>query len=259
MKRTIKAVALAALLPLALSGCGDDSSSNDDTGKSFAEKPASEIRDAALKDIEDITSMTVVVRTEFGEHALESEISTDTEGRCVGTIQMGGGETRFVITGGDYYYTADEAFYKANTEADDELAAAYDGKWFKTPSAGQAQYAEQCAPAEITENFSADDEFSVGDVREIDGQDAIELISADQSVTAWIAVEGRHHLLRLVLKPDVGDGGFGYTDQGSGAQSTAPFEGDEREGVVVTFTDYGKKVVAEVPSGDILTDGDTGA
>lgn len=212
---------------LGLTGCGsdDDGGGGDDNG--FAEQSVDKIKEAVIADMRDAKSLTMSGNVTSDEGTTTLELSSDTEGNCAGTVSMGQGSADFIQNADAVFIRADEEFWRANAgENADDVVKVIGDKWAKLPS-GQNQFAEFCDLDNFIKEIDDDGDKGgdkKGEETEVDGQNAIEIISEDDGDInhVWVATEGKHYILKL---------------QG---------EGDEHG--EFTLTDYNEKVDAQAPA-----------
>jgi hypothetical protein len=228
--RTLGTLLLGVATTAALTGCGSS-----DGGGDFADQSAEKIESQVKADMKSASSLTMSgsVTDDDGETAID--LAVDTEGSCVGTLGRDGAEAQVLSVDGASYLKADEEFWGSQGGAQaSQLTALLGDKWAKLPS-GDGEFAEFCDLDNFLEQFfeeSDDDDpkMTKGDVTEVDGQDALELVSTedDTTTTAWVAVDGKHYILKIEREGD---------DSGS-----------------FTFTDFNEEVDAEVPAEDEVVD-----
>ncbi|KQY57201.1 MULTISPECIES: hypothetical protein [unclassified Nocardioides] len=226
--KAVALVALAALAPFGLAGCGDDSGDDSDGGsKSFADQSAEEIKDATIKDMQDVSSLTMTGNFTNDGQETALDLTTDVDGRCTGTMTINGGQAQIISTGTDSFLKADEAFWTASAgDTAPQIIAVLGDKWAKLPA--DNDFAEVCDLDQMLDEFNDTDDdkkATVGDVTEIDGQDAVEIKSEDEngeSSTAWIAVDGKHHILKLSTSEGDEPGEFTFTNYDEEVDAQAP-------------------------------------
>jgi hypothetical protein len=212
-------------LAVSLAACGKDSG--------FADKSVADIEAAALTDMKTLSTLHLagsIAMTE-GDVALDMDVST--AGDCSGTMTIKGGTAQILSVGGTSYLKGDEAFWTANAGAQAQAVIALVGdKWLKT-GGSDAQLAELCDLDKFLDGMDKDEGTgdAKGEITEINGVDAIEISSENNGATthAWVAVDGKHYVVKL--------------------ETT----GGDQPGTM-TFTDFDKELNLTAPPADQITD-----
>lgn len=219
----------AALVATALLGAAACGSSNADGGDSdFADQSASDIKDAAIKDMKTVTSLTMDGTIKEKGQELSLTLSSDTDGTCAGEITQGGGTAQFI--GGDgTFLKGDEAFWTntvGGAQQAQQILALVGDKWAKVPAEAGASFESFCDLDNLLEDFTKEDDSKVqkGDTEEVDGQDAVIIEGKSDSgdpTKAWIAVDGKHHILKLQGEGDT-SGSFTFSEYDEPVKADAP-------------------------------------
>jgi hypothetical protein len=225
------ALVATALLGAAACGSGD----GDDGGDDFADQSAADIKDAAIEDMKSVTSLKMDGTISESGEEVTLKLSSDTDGQCAGEISQSGGTAQF-IGGDETFLKGDEAFWTNTTggaQQAQQILALVGDKWAKVPAEAGSSFESFCDLDNLLEDFTKEDDSEVkkGDTDEVDGEDAIILEGTSDSgnpTKAWIAVDGKHHILKL---------------QGEGDTSGS-----------FTFSDYDEPVDAEAPPADEVVD-----
>ncbi len=191
--RSLKLIAGGAGALVLLSGCGGD----------FAEGSLEDITKASSKDMKELKSLRLEgdVTTDGQQVSMDMQMTTD--GDCQGTVGLMGGEAEFLSVGGDTWFRPDEEFWRA-TAADraDQIIALVGDKWVVLPP-GEADVSSFCDLDELLDEFDdedPDDDTTKGDTDEVHGEEAI-IIEGESDegdpMKAWIAVDGKHYILKL--------------------------------------------------------------
>lgn len=217
----------AALVALSFgaSACGSEA---DD----FADQSATEIRDAALADMKKAKSLTMKGDYTAQERKTSLEISMNDDGECTGTISLGGVSAELLNTKDASYLKADEDFWKlslgANPQAD-LVVKTLAGKWAKVPPTSGG-FAEECDLDALVDKFtdSDDDAGKKGKVKDVDGEQAVPLVSKNgkETTTVWVAAEGRHYILKIDVEGGEEPGGFAFSDYDKKVELDVPADKD---------------------------------
>ena len=219
------AAALATTVVLGASACG----SKDDGGSDgFTDKSAEDIKNAAIDDMKDVTSLTMegTITSDGKEQKLK--LSSSTDGTCAGEITVSGGTAQF-ISGEESFLKGDDAFWNGvagSPAAAQQILALVGDKWAKVPP-GQGGFDSFCDLDNMLEDFTKDDsdgDVKKGDTDDIDGKEAIELTGkTDDGDTshAWVATEGDHFILKLEAEGSQ-PGSFTFTDYNEPVDADAP-------------------------------------
>ncbi|CAM5725126.1 hypothetical protein [Streptomyces glaucescens] len=241
MRRTaLAALCLAAATTVGLTGClpGEDKADDKPKGP-FAGLTGGEIADRSVKATTGAPSLRLAgeVPDEESGGTIRFDVAVNSKGECSGTFGTGEGKADLIRTGDTLYMRYDEAFLRAQSEGEpeEETDAVVDmmaGKWTSMAATGP--------DAEGVADFCDLDQLlgDAGDVKSnaargrtttVDGTPAIVLTEKDgkDRYTLYVATQGKPYLLRL--------------------DSTTA---GERNSLV--FSDYGKPVAAEKPSGEII-------
>jgi hypothetical protein len=219
---------LTGLLAATLAACGSDGGgeSND-----FADQSIDKIKEQVLADMHDAKSLTLKGSFSSDSQETSLELSADTDGNCTGSVSAGEGTADFIKAGDATFIKADEAFWRANAGASaDAVLKVIGEKWAKLP-AGVNQFAEFCDRdtfiKELEDDNEGDEKAEKGDETEVDGQQALEIISDEDGDTthAWVATEGKHYILKLESEGDE-PGEFTFNDYDEPVDAKAPADGE---------------------------------
>ncbi|WP_053914157.1 hypothetical protein [Streptomyces sp. TP-A0875] len=259
MRRTpLVALCLAATAALAVAGCqaGSDAGSDADAASSgkparsakpgtspadpFAGLSAAEIADRAFKATRGAGSLRMKgdVPDEETGGTIRIDIAVDRDGRCAGTMSLGGeGKAELIRTGDTLYMKYDERFLRAQSEGEpkadvDAAVALLAGQWTKTSAAGEdaKDIGGLCdLEAVLGEAEPAGSDVTRGESTSVDGTPAVVLHEKDGADrhTMYVAAEGKPYVLRL---------------DGTSA----------KEPGTLTFGAYDEPVRAEAPAGKVI-------
>lgn len=224
----------AALVATALVGVAACGSGDSDGGDDFTDQSATEIKDATIKDMKAVKSLTMDGTVEQGGQEIKLNLSADTDGTCAGEISQQGWTAEF-IGGDETFIKANEDFWRSNFGANaDQILALVGDKWAKVPEEAAASFDSFCDLDSFISEFTKDDDDSdvkKGDTDEVDGEDAIIIEGTTDDgdpSKAWIAVDGKHRILKL--------------------------EGEGDAKISFAFTDYDEPVDADAPPSDEVVD-----
>jgi hypothetical protein len=188
---------------VAATGCGGGD------GDSFADQPIKQITQAVDEDMKSVKSLHMKGQLTSSGQKVGVDLSVTTGGQCEGAVSVGNGSTRVMSTGDAAWMKPDDAFWEQ--QAPDQAALieqTVGDKWVVVPT--DSSVASFCDLDSFLKSFSEDTNDSDGPTRKegvesVSGQDALKLTgkSDGQDMTAWVAVDDPHHLLKLEL----GEGG----------------------------------------------------
>ena len=201
----------------------------------FAAQSATEIKDQVVADMKELDSLTMSAKITSNGEDIQLDLSMDTTGQCEGSMQLQGGTADLLSVDGDVYIKGDEAFWTATAgEQAETVLAVLDDRWAK--QAGTGGFGSFCDLDSLLSSFE-DDEGSdaeeakdptVGDVVEYDGQQALQLVTEQDSgtTTVWVAAEGAHYILRMENVGETEPGTITMTDFNEPLEVEAPAEDD---------------------------------
>jgi hypothetical protein len=192
----LRAAAAVALLVLA-TGCGGG---GDDEGD-FADRPASEIADAAKADMKELDSVTYTGDITSGGDRVTLDIQASSSGDCTGTIGLGEGRAEVLAKDGDAWFRPDEAFWRQQAPDQAELIIATVGdKWVVDTN---AEFAQFCDLDDFFDNVFADAEddakYETVGTDELDGQAVVKVDNTSDrgTSTGYVVVDDPHYLLKV--------------------------------------------------------------
>lgn len=222
------AAAAAGVLTIALAGCGDDGDGGDD----FAEQSYQEIKDAAIEDMGDAESLRLSGTIEEDGQELTIDLAIGGEGECVGTIAMNGAEGEIISNSDGLFIKGDETFWESTAPGQAEVILdMLDGKWAKTPPQGDEGFGELCNLDNFVDELAEEDDekenVEVGDVEEVDDQDAVLLSGEDEdggTTRAWISVDSPHYILKMEKEGGDDPGQMSFSDYDEDVDASSPPE-----------------------------------
>lgn len=206
-----------------VAGCGSSSSG-------FSKESAKSIVNAAVKDTKALKAVKISGSITSSGQQTTIDLSTDTDGKCSGTVGVGGAKADVVASGGVSYIHGDEAFWRtAGGTSADQIIQLLGDKWAKLP--GGSGFGDACdLDSMFDELGDIKGTLSKGDTGKVGGKDAQEIISkTDKGTThAWVSTEGKHYLLKVTKTGD---------DAGT-----------------LTLSDFNKPVDAKIPAATDVVD-----
>jgi len=220
-KNKLATYAIGMAVAAALTGCGDDESSD------FADKSAKDIVAAAQKAMSGLESVHLEGEITTDGSTITMDLSSSTTGNCEGDFSIDGGALEVLQVDGEGWFKADEAFWQqqAPDQAAQIVAEAGD-KWVIDP---ENQFTSFCDLEGLLEELSSpdeDDKFEKDGTDDVDGDDAVKINGEDS--TALIATDEPHYILKL---------------EGSGDDEGA-----------ITFSAFDDEIDVEAPAADDTVD-----
>jgi len=224
--RSVLGAVAGVTLAASLTACGGG-------GNDFTDSSVEEIEKAVKADMKKATSLKMKgsIKQDGGETKLD--LAIDTDGNCEGELGRDGAVAQILSVDGESYLKGDEAFWKASAGSSAEMITQMIGdKWAKMPSDG-GQFDEFCDLDNFLEDLNdndKDNKITKGETKDIDGEEALELITKEDGDTtrAWVATEGKHYFLVM--------------------------EREGEESGKITFSDYDEKLDIAKPGSDEVVD-----
>lgn len=228
------AVAAAAVLLIGAAGCGGSDKKADkpkaDNGKAFASQTAEEIKTQTIADMRDLSSLRISGDIGTGDQAMGIDLALDTSGTCAGTMEIRGGTAQIMQVNGNTYLKGDDAFWNASSGAGAaaQIQKTLGDKWAKLPEE-QGAFGAICDLDQLLDEFDKPAEAAkdpqVGDLVDLDGQPAVQLITEENNggtTTAWVAAVGDHNLLRIERVGGDNPGTIKMSDFDTPVEATEP-------------------------------------
>ncbi len=213
----IKLAASAFGVLALLTACADDGGDDGDGDSGFAEESAADIQAAAIEDTQAIESVHLAGTVTQGDGEIGLDISMNTDGDCDGTVSRGeDGEAQVTSLDGTSWFKPDEAFWRAQAgpQADQILALVGD-KWVLLPE-GDQSFSSFCDLDQLLGQIGEDPETTEkGDTEDVDGEEAVQLTRKGDdggTITAWVAVDDPHHILKIEQSGGDGPGSFTFSE-----------------------------------------------
>jgi len=206
----------------------------------FAGLSGGEIVDRAVKATSGADSFRIKgnIPDEETGGTISMDMALDSKGDCAGHMSMDGeGRADLIKNGDTVYMKYDETFLRAQSEGEpkgdvDAAVALLAGKWTKMSAKGEG--AEDLAGfcdlnTILGDATDGESDATRSKTTTVDGTPAITLYEKDgkDSFTLYVATEGEPYVLKLV--------------------STTPSDPGS-----LSFSDYGKPVPTDKPTGDVL-------
>ena len=218
-------VVAALVAALVIAACGSSGSggshSSSTASNGVASKSPEQILNAAVAAAESASSVHVG-GTLHQQGTLALNLNLVTGKGAAGTISQGAPKFKLVVTGGDFYFQGNRAFWlkAAHSQAAVQLLL---GKWIRYPSAG-AQFASvshlTSIKALMDALVKAHGTLSKGATTTVNGQPAIALDDSNGG-KLYVATTGKPYPLRLIAKHSTG-GEVSFTQYGHAFTITAP-------------------------------------
>jgi hypothetical protein len=198
MRGTLVAVAVTATL---MTGCGSDG--GDGSGGDFTDQSAEKISDAAKDAMADLEAVTIDGTLTSDGQEIGITMSIGKGGNCTGSFSTQGATAEILGVEGTTWFKPDEAFWTlfAGAEAAPQVIAAAGDRWVTLPD-DDTSFKPFCDIEQFLGELvdSGDADYEKGDVKEIDGEDTIEVISdrPDEGTSSgFILVDGDHYLVKI--------------------------------------------------------------
>ena len=183
----------------ALTACGGDSDSED-----FTDQSGAKIADASKKAMGDLDAVKVSGTVTTSGEDVTIDVQTNDKGDCTGSIGTGGGKAELLGSGGDIWFRPDEAFWRASAgDAADQIQTAVGDKWVVVPTNGDG-FDQFCDVDDLLDELVDSDEdddkaYTVKDVEEVDGEDAVPVEQKDDDGTSvgYVLVDDPHYLVKI--------------------------------------------------------------
>jgi hypothetical protein len=208
-------VALCLLLAVPLTGC---SGGDDEPRASFSDGTAAEIRDDVVADMEELSSVRMVGTATVEGQPVTIDVHMDTDGNCVGSIDLRGGTARLINTPTASYLQGDAPFWRNTSQTPAQgiaVAREVGAKWVRLGE-GPGGFSSFCDLDQLVSSLREESTgVEKGEFGRVGGVGAVSLTkagSAGGTVTVWAAAEGPHYILRLETVDGEEPGSFDLTD-----------------------------------------------
>ncbi|MFJ5217908.1 hypothetical protein ACIP98_24700 [Streptomyces sp. NPDC088354] len=206
---------------LTIAACGPlGSGKAEPASTALADQPASVIGTKSLAAMKSASTMTVDLDGITDGKPMKYHMAMSDTGDCQGNLTMEGGNVRMVKSGPSLYMKGDDAFWSSQG-ADGKAAQEVIGKrWMKTKASGpdSKEFLQACDLkaflAELDKEEGGDDGGTKGEPVTVDGTPALPITGKDgaETITAYIATQGKPYMLKVVTKGGKEPGTLRFTD-----------------------------------------------
>lgn len=199
-------IAAAVTTALVLPACGALPAGDD-----FLDQSPRSMAKKAFADMREASSMRILGSYEDDELGFTRvDVSLD-ETSCTARFRTEAGVLRVVTNPEGAWVQGDERFWRAeaSSPAQADLLGSYASSWVAVGE--KNEFDQLCDLDTFVKNFKVDkddtdDTIDVGDLEEVGGVEAVALHGRDgkERVTAWVAVDAPHHVLKLAPTDDEG-------------------------------------------------------
>ena len=232
--RALRSLVAVTALAAVLTGCGDDGDGGDGGdggGGDFAKQSADEISAAAKDAMSDLEAVTIDGSLSSDGQEIDIARTIGKGGNCSGSFSTQGATAEILGVDGTTWFRPDEAFWElfAGPEIAPQIIAAAADRWVTLPE-DDTSFKPFCDIeaflGELVDDKDA--EYTKGELKEIDGEETIEIISdrpEEGTSSGFVRVDGDHYLVSIVKE-----------------------EGDDPG--EVTFSDFDEQPDVEAPADD---------
>jgi hypothetical protein len=204
-----------------VAGCGSGG------GNDFADQEPKDIVKAATSDMQDLKSLHMSGDVTTDGQKLGIDMKVTTSGDCQGSFTAGEGTAQVLSADGKAYMKPDDAFWEAQAPGQAaQIEAVVGDKWVVIPSGSGLD--AMCDLDGLLKNFNEDDpsnEPTAATEDSLDGQDAVKLSGKDSDgnpVTAWVASDSPHYILKIMEGADPAPLSITFSDFDESLSITAP-------------------------------------
>lgn len=188
-------------------------------GDDFADGSVTEIEKAFSTDMRSLESVHIAGTVTGDGNQIELDLGLNTDGDCEGSIGLSGGTAEIVSLDGTAWMKPDEAFWRASSpDTADEIIAAVGDNWVVVPPSA-ANVTSVCDLGQVLDSLLSEDnkDFTKAGTETVDGELTVKLTRPDNddpeaTTTSWIAVDGKHYLLKFEKTGGAGPGGVTLSD-----------------------------------------------
>lgn len=200
---------LAALLAALVAGCGGSSGGGSGTSvkpttPAFASRSGDEILRAGVAALRGAGTVSVSGHVTIDDGRMTFTAATDQQGRCGGTMKLGGGTARFVSTAKASYLKGDNAFWRANAGKDATTVIGFlKGRWAKFPPTKQLD--GMCSMSKgIADQLTGVTGLKVVKTTRLGGTDVVTVTGKDAGgvITMYVDLDEPHYLRGFVGTSD---------------------------------------------------------
>ena len=194
---------LAVLATTSVAGCSED-------GDGFAALGEREMEKIVIKDMKALESVRLAGTSTEGKDKVALDLLLTSRGDCSGEISVNDRATiSYRQVDVTTYVRGNRAYWQdaaGSAQAAERVLSVVGGKWARLPEAG-SDFGTFCDIDDFMREFKtdrrargADEEVTtVGEVSEVEGVDAVEVITkkGQETTVTWVAVESPHVVLRV--------------------------------------------------------------
>lgn len=222
---------LALVATTLAAGCGGDADG-------FAALGEREMERVVVRDMKRLDSLHLSGASSRGRDKMTLDLVLTSRGDCSGEMTINRGELTYRRVDGASYVRGNRAYWTANAgsaRAAEQVMSVVGDKWALLPRS-QDGLGAFCDIDDFMDEFRTDrrargadkEVTTVGEVSQVDGEDAVEVITrkGQETTVTWVAVESPHLVLRVESAGGEQPGTFrldGFDDE---AEVTAPATDD---------------------------------
>ncbi|KQW47292.1 hypothetical protein ASC77_12485 [Nocardioides sp. Root1257] len=202
-------------------------------GDDFTDQSGQKIADASKKAMKGLDAVKVAGTVTTDGQEIAIDVQTNDQGDCTGSLGVGGGTTELLGVDGDVWFRPDEAFWRASApDSADQVIAAVGDKWVAVSSSDDS-FGEFCDIDDLLDELISSDgdedkTYSVKEVVEVDGDDAVPVDQKDDDglSTGYVLVDEPHYLVKIEKTEGDDTGSVTFSEFDEDFDVTAPPEGD---------------------------------
>lgn len=213
-----------------MAGCGDGTPENP-----FEAKSDTQIQKLLGDSMDDVKSAHFSAITEDEADRAVINMDLDRDGNCDGSVSIG--DSSAEIKGDETwtYMKANEAFWVlsagGNTADAQALLQLVGDKWIRQPA---SDFADVCDLDEYVDKFTIgweSAEFTVGNIEEVDGVDAVRLNlieggAESSKADLWLEVEKPHRIVKIKATGGDEPGEYAFSEYNEPAKPQLPAKTD---------------------------------
>jgi len=214
-------------LATALTACGG--------GDDFTDKSAEDIAEASKDAMGDLKAVKVSGSITADGQAIDLDIQTNSDGKCVGSIGVDGASAELLGADGQTWFKPSQEFWeKSAGDAAAQIIEIVGDKWVVVPE-GEDGFGQFCDLDELLDEMLKDDDeddkatFKKGDTEEVDGEDAIAIDQEDPedgTSTGYVLVDDPHYLVKIEKTDGEDSGSVSFSEFDEDFDAEAPAEDD---------------------------------
>lgn len=234
--RRFPTVAVGAFALLAAAACGSSSEPGDDAeSQAFLKLTGKEIFDEGIAAMKVVDSLRMDGSLTNKGQQVELHLALDTDGNCDGSMTIEGGTAELISNDEGQFIKGDDAFWASavgSEEGGQQMANLIGDRWVAAPA--EAGLGDVCDLDDLLDQMDSSEDAEVeiekGEITEIDGVSAVELLrdEPEGAKRLWVATAGDHYVLKFDAEGD---------DPG-----------------VMELSEFNETVDPESPTGDDLVD-----